>query len=86
MITGGEKLLPADVPLLTAKPVFYVANVDDPEPVEQNPYVTALKELAEVEGTPVVVIAGKLEAEIAQLAEGGTEGIPTRTAARGFRP
>ncbi|OGP92219.1 MAG: redox-regulated ATPase YchF [Deltaproteobacteria bacterium RBG_16_54_18] len=69
-ITDGEKSLPADLPLLTAKPVFYVANVDDPQPVEQNPYVTALKELADVEETPVVVIAGKLEAEIALLAEG----------------
>jgi GTP-binding protein YchF len=69
-ITDGEKLLPADVPLLTDKPVFYVANVDDPEAVERNPHVTALRELAGVEGTPIVIIAGKLEAEIARLAEG----------------
>ena len=69
-ITDGEKPLPADLPLLTAKPVFYVANVDDPELVQQNSYVISLKELADVEGTPVVVIAGKLEAEIARLTEG----------------
>jgi GTP-binding protein YchF len=70
VMRDGEKMLSADFPLLTAKPVFYVANVDDPESIEKNPYVATLKELADIEGTPVVVIAGKLEAEIARLAEG----------------
>ena len=66
-ITGGGRSFPLDLQLLTAKPIFYVANVDDPGRAEQNRYLKGLQELAQAEGTPVVVIAGKLEAEIAQL-------------------
>jgi GTP-binding protein YchF len=69
----SEKPFPPDLQLLTAKPVFYVANVDDPGAGEENQYVTGLQELAEAEGTPVVIIAGKLEAEVAQLNEGERE-------------
>ncbi len=66
-IAGAGRPLPLDLQLLTAKPIFYVANVDDPEGAEKNQYLKDLLELAQNEGTPVVVIAGKLEAEIAQL-------------------
>jgi GTP-binding protein YchF len=66
----GETL-PSDLQLLTAKPTFYVANVDDPGAAVQNQYVRNLQELAE--GAPVVIIAGKLEAEIVQLNEGDRE-------------
>jgi GTP-binding protein YchF len=66
-IKGAGRPLPFDLQLLTAKPIFYVANVDDPGRAEQNQYLKDLLELAQNEGTPVVVIAGKLEAEIAQL-------------------
>jgi GTP-binding protein YchF len=65
--------LPPDLQLLTATPTFYVANVDDPAGEAQNPYVRNLRELAQAEGVQVVVIAGKLEAEIAQLNEGERE-------------
>lgn len=61
------KALPADLRLLTATPTFFVANIDDPGAEEQNQYVKNLRELAQAEGPPIVVIAGKLEAEIAQL-------------------
>jgi GTP-binding protein YchF len=66
-IRGVGRPLPLDLQLLTAKPIFYVANVDDPGRAEQNQYLEDLQEFAQNEGTPVVVIAGKLEAEIAQL-------------------
>src|SRR4030042_1471025 len=66
-IKGAGRPLPLDLQLLTAKPIFYVANVEDPGRAEQNQYLKDLLELAQNEGTPVVVIAGKLEAEIAQL-------------------
>jgi GTP-binding protein YchF len=72
-ISKATRPLPPDLPLLTAKPAFYVANVDEPGAVERNLYVTALKGLAQCEATPVVIIAGKLEAEIAQLEEGERE-------------
>jgi ribosome-binding ATPase YchF (GTP1/OBG family) len=66
-IKGSERALPPDLQLLTAKPTFYVANVDDPGRAEQNQCVQDLLEKAKTEGTAVVIIAGKLEAEIAQL-------------------
>ncbi|MCJ7663705.1 MAG: redox-regulated ATPase YchF [Desulfobacterales bacterium] len=68
-ITGAARPLPFDLQLLTAKPIFYVANVDDSVQAEQNQYLKGLQALAQTEGTPVVVIAGKLEAEIAQLSK-----------------
>lgn len=68
-----ERPLPPDLQLLTAKPIFYVANVDDPGAAEQNQYVKGLQELAQNDGTPVVIIAGKLESEIAQLNKGEQE-------------
>jgi GTP-binding protein YchF len=64
---AAGKALPADLRLLTATPTFLVANIDDPGAEAQNQYVRNLRELAQAEGAPVVVIAGKLEAEIAQL-------------------
>ena len=67
------KTFPPDLQLLTAKPTFYVANVDDPGTATQNQYVRTLQELAQAEGVPVVIIVGKLEAEIAQLREGERE-------------
>jgi len=70
---GAEKPFPADLQLLTAKPVFYVANVDDPGTVEENQYIKGLQALARAEGAPVVVIIGKLEAEVAQLNEAERE-------------
>jgi len=70
---AAGKTLPPDLQLLTARPTFYVANVDDPGAVAQNQYVRKLQELAQAEDAVVVIIAGKLEAEIAQLNEGERE-------------
>lgn len=60
--------------LLTAKPMFYVANIGE-EDGEENRYVRALEEKAREEGVPVVRICGRLEAEIAQLNEFEREGF-----------
>jgi GTP-binding protein YchF len=68
-VMGAGRPLPLDLQPLTAKPIFYVANVDDPGRAEQNQFLNDLRELAKSEGTPVVVIAGKLEAEIVRLAK-----------------
>ena len=67
VMAAGEKTLPPDLHLLTATPTFYVANVDEAEGEGQNSYLRNVQESAQAEGVPVVVIAGKLEAEIAQL-------------------
>jgi len=54
--------------LLTAKPVMYVANVDE-KGLSGNPYVGKVQELAAQDGSDVVVICAGIEAEIAQLDE-----------------
>ncbi|KAF0195208.1 MAG: GTP-binding protein YchF [Bacteroidetes bacterium] len=56
-----------DMYLLTDKPVIYVCNVDDASAVKGNKYVDQLKDAVEGENTEVIVIAGALEAEIAEL-------------------
>ena len=52
--------------LLTAKPVMYVANVDEGG-LAGNEHVDALRELAATEQSEVVPVCAALEAEIAQL-------------------
>lgn len=56
-----------DMYLLTAKPVLYVCNVDDGSAVSGNDYVTAFKESIAHEDAEILIVAGKLEAEIAEL-------------------
>jgi len=54
---------------LTLKPVMYVANIDEeylPEG-EDNEYVKAIKEKAEKENAPVVVLCGKVEQELIEI-------------------
>jgi GTP-binding protein YchF len=51
---------------LTLKPTMYIANVDE-EGFENNPYLDAVKAIAEEEGAVVVPICNKLEAEISEL-------------------
>jgi ribosome-binding ATPase len=53
--------------LLTAKPVLYVANVDEASAATGNAYSRKVEELAKAEGAGCVVIAAQIEAEIAVL-------------------
>lgn len=53
---------------LTAKPVMYIANVDEGG-FDNNPYLEAVKKLAAEEGAEVVPVCAAIEAEIAQLDE-----------------
>lgn len=64
-----EELVFRDLQLLTAKPTFYVANVDEASlaHLEGNPHYVALRGLAEREKTPLVPICAHLEAQIAEL-------------------
>ena len=55
-----------ELPLLTAKPVMYVANVLEGG-LNHNPMLDAVRELAEREGSEVVPVCAAIEAEIAQL-------------------
>jgi hypothetical protein len=61
-----EKALIADLHLITMKPVIYVANVDE-EGIGGNEYVDVVRSIAEKRNSPVVVICGKAEAEIAEM-------------------
>ncbi len=58
-----------EMQLLTAKPTFYVANVDEASLADlgANRHYAALKELADREGAPVVPVCAALEAQIAEL-------------------
>ena len=58
-----------ELQLLTAKPVMYVANVDE-KGFHDNPLLAAVERRAAAEGARVVPVCAALEAEIAQLAEG----------------
>ncbi|NOY49909.1 MAG: redox-regulated ATPase YchF [Chlorobi bacterium] len=56
-----------DLLLLTAKPVIYVCNVDDTSAVEGNDYSKKVMGHFAGQDAEVLVIAGKLEEEIAEL-------------------
>jgi len=55
--------------LLTAKPVIYIANVDEAGLAADNAYVAALRVRAAAEHAVVVPVCAAIEAEIAQLPE-----------------
>ena len=65
-----ERSYLSDTPLLTMKPVIYVANVSEDdigdEPVGNRNYM-ALKEQAEREHSQIIAVCAQLEAEIAEL-------------------
>ena len=52
--------------LLTAKPIMYIANVDE-NGFENNPHLQAVEKIAISENAEIVTICNKLEAEIAEL-------------------
>ena len=53
--------------LLTAKPVLYVCNVDEGSAATGNEYVERVREIARKENAEVLVIAAKIESEIAEF-------------------
>ncbi len=63
-----ERPLLASLHLLSAKPVLYVANVDE-DGFEDNPLLDALRARAAAEGAEVVPVCAALEAELATLDE-----------------
>lgn len=66
-LTEEERRHIADLFLLTAKPVLYVCNVDDASAISGNAYVERVRKAVKKEDTEVLVIAGRMEAEIAEL-------------------
>ena len=56
-----------DLFLLTIKPVMYVCNVDENSAVGGNKYIERVKEFLKGKNAEILVIAGAIEAEIAEL-------------------
>ena len=56
-----------DLFLLTSKPVLYVCNVDEASAVTGNKYVEQVREAIREEGADLLVVAAKIESEIAEL-------------------
>ena len=66
-VSDEERLWLRDLHLLTDKPVLYVANVAEDDLEGAHPFVAKVHELALQEEARVVVICGRIEAEIAEL-------------------
>lgn len=66
-LTDDERAAIYDTHLITMKPQMYVCNVDETGAQDSNPYIAAVKKIAESEGADTVVICGKFEAELADL-------------------
>lgn len=62
-----DQKLAKELYLLTNKPVMYVCNVDENSAKEGNKYVEAVKEAVKEEDAQILVIAAKIESEIAEL-------------------
>lgn len=59
--------LAKDLYLLTYKPVLYVCNVDEASAVSGNAYVEQVKESVKEEGAEILIVAAKIESEIAEF-------------------
>ena len=70
-----EKRLIASYGLLSAKPILYVANVDESDLEGKGPLVMAVREFAAKVGAGVVPVCARLEAEIAELDEADRAGM-----------
>ena len=69
-MTDEERELLADTPLLTMKPVIYVANIAEEDvgsDLANNPRYMKLKEFADSEHSEIIAVCAEIEAEIAEL-------------------
>ncbi len=67
VIKEDDKKYVDDIFLLTMKPVIYVCNVDEKSAVGGNRYVDDVKKHFEGKDVEILIIAGKVEEEIAEL-------------------
>ncbi len=66
-VADDDRKYIAELQLLTAKPVIFVCNVDDASALTGNKYTEAVQKALAAEKAEILIIAGKLEAEIAEL-------------------
>ena len=65
--TKDEQKVARELYLLTSKPVLYVCNVDEASAVTGNAYVEKVREAIQEEGANLLLVAAKIESEIAEL-------------------
>ena len=65
--TKDENKVARELFLLTAKPVLYVCNVDEASAISGNQYVEAVHESIKNENAQILVVAAKIESEIAEF-------------------
>jgi len=66
-VPKGEETAFRALNLLTAKPILYVANVEEAAAATGNAHAGKVAEMAKAEGAASVVISAAIEAEVAQL-------------------
>lgn len=66
-LSSTEQKYIDDLFLLTVKPVMYVCNVDDASAVSGNEYVERVKDFLKERNVEILVVAAKLESEIADF-------------------
>ena len=62
-----DEKLAKELYLLTNKPVMYVCNVDEASAKDGNQFVEQVREAVKDENAQILVIAAKIESEIAEL-------------------
>lgn len=67
LLNEDEQTLMGELQLLTAKPVLYVANVDENSVTAGNTHVKKLQEHIAQEGAELIMICAAIEAQIAEL-------------------
>lgn len=65
--TKDEQKIADELFLLTSKPVMYVCNVDEASAVNGNKHVDALRNSVKDEDAEILVVAAKIESEIAEF-------------------
>ncbi len=68
--TDDEKQIMADIPLLSNKPIIYVANMSENDfsgKLDSNPFYSEVLEIAREENSEVVPICARLEEEISDM-------------------
>ncbi|NBS33130.1 MAG: DUF933 domain-containing protein, partial [Planctomycetia bacterium] len=68
-LTPVERKSIKELGLLSAKPILYVANVDETDLAGAGPLVEQVRQAAAASGADVVAVCAKLEAELAELDE-----------------
>lgn len=68
-VSEAEQEYTKDLNLLSAKPILYLANIDEDEIItpDENVHVRAVKEIASVEGAQALAVSARIEEEIAML-------------------